>query len=59
MVKPYEKEYTHKDGSRVAIIVVATAFEQTCNEGIAFVLDITERKKTEETLANIEIARKK
>ena len=59
MVKPYEKEYTHKDGSRVAIIVGATAFEQTCNEGIAFVLDITERKKTEETLANIEIARKK
>ncbi len=58
VVKPYEKEYTHKDGSRVAIIIGATAFEQTCNEGIAFVLDITERKKADETLANIETARK-
>ena len=58
VVKPYENEYTHKDGSRVAIIIGATAFEKTCNEGIAFVLDITERKKADETLANIETARK-
>jgi len=56
---PYEKEYIRKDGSRVPIIVGVATFDQACDEGIAFVLDITERKKVEETLENIEIARKK
>jgi PAS domain S-box-containing protein len=59
MNTPYEKEYLRKDGSRVSVIVGVAAFDQSRNEGIAFVLDITERKEAERVLANIEIARKK
>ncbi len=57
--EPQEKEYIRKDGSRIPVIVGVATFDQARNEGIAFVLDVTEKKKTEETLANIETARKK
>ncbi|WP_292391848.1 PAS domain-containing sensor histidine kinase [Methanosarcina sp. UBA5] len=57
--EPKEKEYIRKDGSHVPVIVGIAAFDQVRNEGIAFVLDITEKKKAEEALENIEIARKK
>ena len=42
---PYEKEYTRKNGSRVPIIVGTATFDQARDEGIAFVLDITDKKK--------------
>jgi len=45
--KPYEKEYIHKDGRRVPIVIGAAAFEDAPNEGLCFVLDLTERKKVE------------
>jgi len=44
---PYEKEFIRKDGSRVPILVVAAAFEDSPEEGFCFVLDLTERKKLE------------
>ena len=34
-------------------------FDKVHNQGIAFVFDITEKKKAEEALANLKIARKK
>jgi PAS domain S-box-containing protein len=40
-----EKEYFRKDGSRVSVLVGATTFSQGQNEGVAFVLDLTERKQ--------------
>jgi PAS domain S-box-containing protein len=49
-VKPREKEYFRKDGSRVAILLGATTFGDSQNEGVAFVLDLTERKHAEEAL---------
>jgi PAS domain S-box-containing protein len=51
---PYEKEYIRKDGSHVPIILGAATFDQLRNEGIAFVLDNTERKRTEQALAEMD-----
>ncbi|MCE0499756.1 MAG: PAS domain S-box protein [Methylacidiphilales bacterium] len=45
---PYEKEFVRKDGSRVPILVGAATFEDSPEEGVCFVLDLTERKKLEQ-----------
>lgn len=45
---PFEKEYIRKDGGRVPVIVGLAAFEANLQEGVAFVLDLTERKQAEE-----------
>lgn len=45
---PYEKEYFRKDGSRVPVLVGEATFEDKANEGVAFVLDLTERKSLEQ-----------
>jgi PAS domain S-box-containing protein len=55
----YEKEYIRKDGLHVPVIIGIATFNKVLCEGIAFVLDITERKKAEEALVNLETARKK
>lgn len=43
--QPWEKEYFHKDGSRVPVIVGVCVLN--AEETIAFVLDVTERKHVE------------
>ena len=55
----YEKEYIRKDSSRVPIIIGIATFDHERNEGVAFVLDITERKKAEQALEKSEETRKK
>ena len=45
---PYEKEYLRKDGSRVALLNGAAAFEDNPEEGVSFAVDLTERKKLEQ-----------
>jgi PAS domain S-box-containing protein len=48
IVQPFEKEYFRKDGSRVPVLVGATLFTEGGDQGVAFVLDLTERKRAEE-----------
>jgi PAS domain S-box-containing protein len=50
----YEKEYFRKDGTRVAVLVGATVFEGKSDEGVGFVLDLTERKRAEAELSESE-----
>jgi PAS domain S-box-containing protein len=46
-VQPREKEYFRKDGSRVPVLVGATTFGDRQDQGLAFVLDLTERKRAD------------
>src|ERR1700750_3077544 len=51
---PVEKEYFRKDGSRVPVLVGGALFEKSGNEGVIFVLDLTERKRGEDQLRQSE-----
>src|SRR5271163_4202736 len=49
-IQPYEREIVRKDGSRVPVLIAGARFDETANQGVAFVLDLTERKRAEEEL---------
>ena len=50
ITQPREKEFFRKDGSRVPIFHGNAMLEESETQGVAFVLDLTERKKAEEAL---------
>jgi PAS domain S-box-containing protein len=54
----FEKEYIRKDGRRVPALVGGAAFEDTRSQSVRFVLDLSERKRSEEGLqrAHAELA---
>jgi PAS domain S-box-containing protein len=54
ILPPFEKEYFRKDGSRVPVLIGVATFEEGGNQGVAFVLDLTERKSAEERLRRLE-----
>ena len=48
--QPFQKEYFRKDGRRVPVLLGAAMFEGNGNEGVAFVVDLSEQKRAEEAL---------
>jgi PAS domain S-box-containing protein len=53
-VQPFEKEYFRKDGSRVPVLIGVTSFDDNRDQGVAFVLELTERKRAEAELRESE-----
>jgi PAS domain S-box-containing protein len=49
-IDPFEKEYIHKSGRLVPIIISAATLSGSNTSGVAIILDITQRKQTEEAL---------
>ena len=47
---PFEKEFIRKDGARIPVLIGAGLLEGDTDNGVAFVLDISERKRLEDQL---------
>jgi PAS domain S-box-containing protein len=52
--RAFEKEYFRKDGIRVPVLFGAATLSGQRDQGVAFVLDLTERKRAEEDLRESE-----
>jgi PAS domain S-box-containing protein len=46
-LQAFEKEYSRKDGTRVPVLVGVSRFEERGDQGVAFVLDVSEHKRAE------------
>ena len=50
---PFEKEYFHRDGHRVPILIGGSLYREESEHYIVFVLDLSERRRMEEDLRKI------
>jgi PAS domain S-box-containing protein len=55
-LQPLEQELYRKDGTRVPVLIGRSLFQEGGNEGVAFILDLTERKRSEVALRESEEA---
>jgi PAS domain S-box-containing protein len=53
---PFEKEYVGKDGRRVSVLIGASSWDAQRGAGIAFVVDVSERKRQERERQEAELA---
>lgn len=51
---PFETEYVRHDGSRVPVLLSATRFDETREDGAAFVLGLAERNRARKLLRRME-----
>jgi PAS domain S-box-containing protein len=58
-LQPFEKEFFRKDGTRVPVLVGGAMIEADGNEGVAFVLDLSEQKHAEDKRKRAEEALQK
>ncbi len=49
-VAPYEKEFLHRDGSRIPVMIGSSLLEEEGAGGLAFVLDLSPQKRLEAQL---------
>jgi PAS domain S-box-containing protein len=54
-LQPFEKEFFRKDGSRVPVLMGVATFEDDAHQGVAFVLDLTERKRAADALRELQM----
>jgi PAS domain S-box-containing protein len=54
-LQPFEKEFLRKDGSRVPVLIGVATFEENGYQGVAFVLDLTERKRSVEAMRELQV----
>jgi PAS domain S-box-containing protein len=52
--KAYEKEFFRKDASRVPVLLACARFDELRHQGVAFIVDLTERKQAEVALLEAE-----
>ncbi len=50
VITPYEKQFLHKNGSRVDVLIGAARPDRVKDEAIGFILDITQQKQFEKAL---------
>jgi PAS domain S-box-containing protein len=54
-LQPFEKEFFRRDGSRVPVLIGVASFEEGGHQGVAFVLDLTERKRAADALRELQV----
>jgi PAS domain S-box-containing protein len=53
-LQPFEKEYFRKDGRRVPVLIGVASFGGTGHQGVAYVVDLSERRRAEDAVRQLE-----